>query len=94
MKQLTERRWKRQQERYWNSVNPDNALSPEMRISKSAEAAMQFREIGQRVIVRDDLGKETETTVRILPWMLGHGEWVVGLVGISGGYSTLRVRPL
>lgn len=46
---------------------------------------------GQKVIVRMDDGTKVEKTVRTIPWQLGHGEWVVGLKGISGGYLLSRV---
>lgn len=50
--------------------------------------------IGQKVVVTNDFGKEEVRTVRLLPWQLGHGAWVIGLSGIAGGYSLERVKPL
>lgn len=47
---------------------------------------------GDRVFVEDDGGATAEYVVRLAPWKLGHGKWVIGLVGISGGYSLDRVR--
>jgi hypothetical protein len=46
---------------------------------------------GDRVIVRDDNGIEADYLVQSEPWQLGHGEWVIKLAGISGGYSLDRV---
>jgi hypothetical protein len=46
---------------------------------------------GDRVTVRRDHGNETEHVVRQAPWQLGHGTWVIGLTGISGGYALDRV---
>jgi hypothetical protein len=46
---------------------------------------------GDRVLVRKDNGKLEEHRVRHRPWRLGHGTWVVGLDGISGGYALSRV---
>lgn len=47
---------------------------------------------GDRVIVEDDSGATAEYVVKSAPWQLGHGAWVIGLVGISGGYAIDRVR--
>lgn len=46
---------------------------------------------GDVVIVRMDDGTEKEFTVKYEPWQLGHGEWVIGLKGIAGGYLLARV---
>lgn len=48
-------------------------------------------QVGDVVLVRDDEGNEAEYTVRAVPWQLGHGAWVIGLAGISGGYSIDRI---
>lgn len=50
--------------------------------------------VGDQVIIRDDDGVDTVRTVRAEPWRLGHGQWVVGLEGISGGYSLDRVMGI
>ena len=50
--------------------------------------------VGDVVIVRDDAGVEAEYSVKHQPWQLGHGAWVIGLAGISGGYSLDRVVGL
>ena len=47
--------------------------------------------VGDQVRVRDDQGNEADYTVKAAPWKLGHGKWVIGLAGISGGYSLDRV---
>lgn len=46
---------------------------------------------GDRVAVVMDQGEEREFTVRSEPWQLGHGTWVIGLEGRSGGYMLSRV---
>lgn len=63
------------------------------RIRESGRAAQFLTREGQRVIVTRDNGDEFETTIKDTPWELGHGGWVVGVVGISGGCCTTRVRP-
>lgn len=50
--------------------------------------------VGDKVLVTDDNGELTEYVVRQSPWQLGHGEWVVGLTGITGGYLLDRVVRL
>jgi hypothetical protein len=47
---------------------------------------------GDRVSVRRDDGRVEEREVRLPAWQLGHGAWVIGLKGISGGYSLERVE--
>lgn len=49
---------------------------------------------GDRVRVRKDDGGEFVTAVRHEPWQLGHGEWVLGLRGIAGGYLLSRVQAV
>lgn len=68
-------------------------MTLEERIEESRKAAEHLKEVGQPVIVLRDNGDEFPTFIKYLPWELGHGEWVVGVEGVSGGYSTLRVRP-
>lgn len=46
---------------------------------------------GDIVTVRDDAGCEADYVVKYAPWALGHGTLVIGLKGISGGYSLDRV---
>lgn len=50
--------------------------------------------VGMAVRVRRDDGSIQETVVETEPWKLGHGGWVVGLAGISGGYDVMRVLPV
>lgn len=52
-----------------------------------------FRDLkpGEWVRLRDDLGNEADYEVKYAPWQLGHGEWVVGVNGITGGYALSRV---
>jgi hypothetical protein len=46
---------------------------------------------GDVVAVRMDDGTYKQCTVKYAPWQLGHGEWVIGLQGIAGGYRLSRV---
>ena len=48
---------------------------------------------GTEVVVRLDSGEDWRTRTRSEPWQLGSGDWVVLLVGRSGGYLLTRVRP-
>lgn len=50
--------------------------------------------VGDRVVVRMDDGTDQAWAVRCEPWQLGHGIWVVGLDGISGGYALGRVTGI
>ena len=50
--------------------------------------------VGDRVVVRMDHGHpigDDIYTVKREPWRLGHGAWVIGLEGISGGYDLSRI---
>ena len=51
--------------------------------------------VGTPVTVTLDDGRTIETTTRTPAWALGHGEVVVSVVGITGGYLLSRVaaRP-
>jgi hypothetical protein len=49
---------------------------------------------GQWVEVLRDDGRTTHHRVVIAPWRLGHGEEVIGLDGITGGYLLSRVLRL
>lgn len=51
-------------------------------------------QIGDRVVVRDDSGTDAVFDVKVGPWQLGHGAWVIGLKGISGGYALDRVTGI
>lgn len=44
-------------------------------------------------VLRDD-GAKDRRVVQIRPWRLGHGAWLVGLSGISGGYALSRCRRI
>lgn len=51
---------------------------------------------GDRVVVRLDahpIGDDIYE-VKYAPWQLGHGAWVIGLKGISGGYDLSRVMGI
>jgi hypothetical protein len=47
--------------------------------------------IGTPVTVRKDDGKLFETVTRSKPWALGHGQKVILVEGIAGGYMLERV---
>jgi hypothetical protein len=49
---------------------------------------------GQWVEVLRDDGRTTHHRVKYAPWRLGHGEWVIGLDGVAGGYLLSRVLRL
>jgi hypothetical protein len=46
---------------------------------------------GDRVVLRGDDGREGEYVVKHAPWQLGHGEWVIGLFGLTGGWLLGRI---
>lgn len=46
---------------------------------------------GDLVRVRFDDGSESTREVKYSPWQVSGGVWVIGLKGISGGYSLERV---
>lgn len=50
--------------------------------------------VGEWVMVRMDDGTVVPKRVRLEPWELAHGHWVIGLSGISGGYKLSRVESL
>lgn len=62
-------------------------------IRASYTAAMKLDTIGMAVIVTRDNGQTEHTRLSSLPWTLGHGAWVAGVEGISGGYDCARIRP-
>lgn len=45
---------------------------------------------GRMVRVVRDSGEVEVRAIKYPPWQLGHGAWVVGLRGISGGYALER----
>lgn len=49
---------------------------------------------GTGVIVKLDGGELKYTKTRSEAWELGHGQPVVMLEGISGGYDLARVKPM
>lgn len=55
-----------------------------------SDAMTQIPE-GTKVYVRKDDGSEVETVTTSRPWQLGHGDWVVKVEGISGGYDLERI---
>lgn len=62
------------------------------RASQEALITAWTHPIGTAVWVRRDDGHEEATTTRSMPWMVGSGDAVILLVGISGGYALERVR--
>lgn len=47
---------------------------------------------GDQVLVQMDDGRLKQFAVKYPPWQLGHGDWVIGLQGYSGGYLLSRVQ--
>lgn len=47
---------------------------------------------GDLVTVTLDDGTNKPTQALSEPWQLGHGDWVIKLAGISGGYALERVQ--
>lgn len=50
--------------------------------------------LGRLVHVTMDDGSLRTSVVTKEPWQLGHGDFVVGLEGFSGGYDVMRVIPI
>lgn len=50
--------------------------------------------VGSKVRVTKDDGSIFESTVKYAPWQLGHGQWVIGVNGIAGGYALERVEEV
>jgi hypothetical protein len=66
-------------------------------IAKATPLAVEQKrtlQVGDKVVVRDDPGTDVVYSVKASPWKLGHGAWVIGLVGISGGYALDRVTGI
>lgn len=61
----------------------------------SKTAAILLKTIGMAVIVKLDGDRgELPSHTSSLPWRLGHGAWVVKVVGLgAGGYDCNRVKP-
>lgn len=49
---------------------------------------------GDLVNVTLDDGSMKRASVQSAPWQLGHGDWVVKLSGISGGYDLERCQKI
>lgn len=71
----------------WLAAN----LQREIRAFEMSDDQRRKLQAGDVVIVTDDHGVDAEYEVKYAPWQLGHGEWVIGLCGISGGYKLDRV---
>lgn len=56
-----------------------------------SDAMRSNLKIGDVVKVRDDAGNEADYVVYYKPWLLDSGKAVIGLKGITGGYSLDRV---
>ncbi|MCR4319755.1 MAG: hypothetical protein NUV74_05390 [Candidatus Brocadiaceae bacterium] len=54
----------------------------------------EWYEIGYPVLVKKDDGSVVQTKTRSEAWELGHGQAVIKLEGISGGYSLDRVQAM
>lgn len=61
---------------------------------KAVSKTLQSMLPGTDVVVRADDGSLWHTQTRSFPWQLGHGTWVVSLVGKTGGYELDRVNPV
>lgn len=59
----------------------------------SANSAVRLRSDMQVSVKRDD-GSTMQTKTRSEPRQLGHGQWVILVEGISGGYDCARVTPV
>ena len=59
---------------------------------QTAMIAAWTHPVGTAVWVKRDDGHEEATTTRSMPWLLGSGDAVILLVGITGGYMLERVR--
>ncbi len=72
-------------------------LSPQARqaahLKASYKAAMLLDTVGMAVVVTRDNGQTENSRLTVLPWTLGHGAWVAGVEGISGGYDCARIAP-
>jgi hypothetical protein len=62
-------------------------------IAASYKAAQKLDTIGMPVIVVEDDGRETNTTLASLPWSLGSGQWVAKLADRSSCFDCSRIRP-
>lgn len=49
-------------------------------------------EVGTGVVVTRDDGSTFTTRTRSKPWQLGHGGWVVSLVGAAGCFDLDRIE--
>lgn len=47
---------------------------------------------GDDILVRLDSGIRMSAKAASEPWQLGHGDWVIKVEGISGGYDLSRVE--
>jgi hypothetical protein len=66
-------------------------LRAELIVHRAAPPAWMFERTGLDVDVRRDDGSVLQTFTRSVPWQLGHGQWVVKVDGIAGGYDVTRV---
>lgn len=74
------------------SVYELQRLRAQRRQKLGAKLAKELNQVGMTVVVTLDDGTEKTTKTTSPPWQLGHGDWVIGLEGISGGYDITRVR--
>jgi len=71
---------------------PRPTRSQQMKKIRDGAALAASMRAGMRVLVRKDDGAEELALVDRDPWQLGHGAWVIGLEGFSGGYDITRCR--
>jgi hypothetical protein len=60
---------------------------------QNVTAAQLALKTGDPVNLLDDFGNTKETIARSEPWQLGHGDWVIKVEGVSGGYDLSRITP-
>lgn len=68
-------------------------MRPQMQVPSKATHLSPTAPSGTRVWVVEDNFGVTITETRSAPWQLGHGQWVVLLVGRTGGFMIERVFP-
>jgi hypothetical protein len=76
----------------WDDFLPRRAVAGRGGVMKRKYArSVPVWPIGTSVDVLRDDGTTTRTKTRSEPWQLRHGEWVIMVEGIAGGYLWSRV---
>lgn len=63
-----------------------------LRMPKCTKRQLSIKE-GDAVLVTNDSGLIIPSKARSDPWKLGHGQWVIKVEGVSGGYALNRIQP-